>query len=490
MILVNIKNLRDLGRKPNALRSQRVAEVAPNRVSFVEVDVRPFERAFRLARTSTEWVLLGPAGKGEDEKADAADVQKLLAGLNQLQTSEFLDPGQANDPKLDPPIIRLKIWQVGPRDALPAEPPAGPPKGEPLVNLRIGRHDTLRKTVYAQVEGDPTILALPDTVLELLPRNRLAYRDRTIQTLNVARVSHLTIERGGATLQLVGPDAPGSSVHWRLTSPVEAQADDEAVTKVLLLLGNLTAEQLVTDQPADDRTYGFDKPLVAASWTMRPAGEEANRAKEKAKGKDKARAEESTGTLRVGAKVPGGEDRYANVVGSPVVFTLGPEAVQPLLGEFHDRRVLAFPPGLVERLVLRWPDRLISFVPRDRPGGQAPEWRPEPGVDTTGLDVSKLSALVQGLSSLNADRFVQYRGIFPAAAGLEHPRLSIEVQLGGGLGAKRLRLGSQAPDGPLYATAETGAAGAVFTLAGPAWTELARTPRRPSDLPENVFKTD
>ncbi|MDR3635387.1 MAG: DUF4340 domain-containing protein, partial [Isosphaeraceae bacterium] len=332
-------------------------------------------------------------------------------------------------------------------------------------------------SLFGQLEGDKYILALPEAFREVLPKNALAFRDRTIQTLSPTQIHRLSITRDKTTYDLVAPDTPGKTLHWRMSKPVDAPADDEQATKVALLLGNLHAAELVTDHPADEKTYGFDRPLVTVTWTLHPEASPGP-------GKD---ASPTEGTLRIGAKVPGGENRYATIDGTKLVFTVGSEFVEPFLGEFRDHRVLSFVPATVQRIVFRWPGRLLSFVPRSQGPTSLPEWRPEPGVDPTGFDISKINALLEGLSKLQTERFAQYVGILPESFGLTPPRLSIEFQFDGAK-PKTLRLGNQSLEGPLYATAETGSAGAVFMVAGPAWVELAKAPKRPDDLPEQVIK--
>lgn len=468
VVIIDAKGIADLGTKPNALRSQRVADVSPGRAAFLTVESG--DRTFKLAQTATEWVILGP----KPAKADAASIALFLTRLGQLETSEYLEPRQVSEPRLDPPIVTIKVWQVDPKGKLPAEASEAP-QGEPHVNLRLGRHDAVRKVLYAQIAGDKAILTLPEAFRDALPKGALAFRDRTIQTFNPTRVSALSITRDKTVYELVAPDTPGKTLHWRMTKPVDAQADDEQATKVAMLLGNLHAAELVTDQPADEKTYGLDRPVVSTSWTLRPE-----------EGKDKD-ATPTQGTLHVGAKVAGSENRYAMLAEKKLVFTLSPDVVDPFLGELHDHRVLGFVPGTVERIVFRWPGRTLDFVSHQRGPGQLPEWKPGPGVDPTGFDVSKINALLEGLSKLQTDRFVQYVGIFPESVELTPPRLAIEFHFDGPK-PKTLRLGSQSADGPLYATTETGSAGAVFTLAGPAWVELAKAPRRPTDLPEEPIQ--
>jgi hypothetical protein len=460
VVLINAREIADLGKRPNALRSQRVADVNAARATYVAIELAG--RTFHLAQTASGWVIPG----AQPAPADAPAVAALLTRLGPLQTSEFLEPGAIRDPGVDPPIGRLRVWQADGGDALPSEAPEAP-RGKLRVDLRIGRHDPARKTLFGQLEGDRYVLALPESLREVLPRSPLAFRDRTLQTFNPTQISRLSIRRDGVTYDLVAPDTPGKTLHWRMTSPIEGPADDEQASKVAMMLANLRAAELITATPGDDATYGFDHPVVTASWAS-----DASAAKG---GKEVPHRE---GTLRLGKTAPGGETRYARFDGARLVFTLGPLVFEPFLGEFRDHRVLAFRPETVARIVFRWPGRTLSFVPRSEGPPALPAWAPEPGVDPAGFDVSKLNKLLEGLSRLQTERFAQYLGIFPEAYGLTPPRLAIELQFDGAK-PKTLRLGNATPDGSLFATAEAGAAGAAFFLQGPAWIALATPPAAP-----------
>ena len=59
--------------------------------------------------------------------------------------------------------------------------------------------------------------------------------------------------------------------------------------------------------------------------------------------------------------------------------------------------------------------------------------------------------------------------------------------LEGRLGTHTLRLGNFLTPDQLVATAAPGSSGPVFTLTGPAWTELLKSPRPTYEMPENVF---
>ena len=89
------------------------------------------------------------------------------------------------DPMLDPPVMTIRIRQAAAR-----RPSAGPTDAGPAArpDLRLGRHDVLKKTIFARLEGDSVILALPDNLLDVLPKNPLAFRDRSIVTDSPAEI--------------------------------------------------------------------------------------------------------------------------------------------------------------------------------------------------------------------------------------------------------------------------------------------------------------
>jgi hypothetical protein len=194
-----------------------------------------------------------------------------------------------------------------------------------------------------------------------------------------------------------------------------------------------------------------------------------------------------TGTLRIGSKLPTVDQWYANIEGSPAVFTLSARALGAFDAEFHTHRVLAFAPAAVRRLLLRWPGRTLAFKPQEAPAGKEMRWVPEDNAAASGFDASRLPALVQSLSNLNTPRFVQYTGAIPALTGLDEPRLVIEAHLADGATAY-LQIG-RTTDQQTYATyVKPGeASGPVFLLTGPAWPELVRYVPGGATLPDDVF---
>jgi hypothetical protein len=485
VVRVEVKTLREAYKEPTSLRSQQIVDINPGRVFRVRIET--LGQVFDLSRTAEGWELLSPVR----EAADAVSVKALLTELGEVKTSEFFEPTRVNDPRLDPPLTRVRVWQTEPGATLPAPASSDtPPEGEPRADLRLGRHDAVKKTVYGKLEGDTSdkpILALTDKFLSALPKNEFAYRDLAVVRFGPEQVRRLTVERPGSEVTVQAPGSGSTATHWRMVEPVDAPADEQAVTGLLMGLSNLRAERWVRARVGDGREYGLDAPRLRVKWTLETESPDFTGSKLKAKPKTPPPAP-TTKVLRIGrASGPMGPS-FANIEGDPKVFSLPPATVEALGIELHDRTVLQYPGDKVERVVFRWPTRTLALRRPSETANPGAPWQPEPGYDPSGFDPSRVGAIVTSLSDLKTPRFFQYRGAIPSASGLLSPRLTLQVWTDGAPAPKELKVGAPLGDSQAYATTSPGAEGAVFALpTGPAWDALIRTPTRPGDLPDDVF---
>jgi hypothetical protein len=481
IVLIEARDFRSLGLDANTmeLRSKKVTDVNDARVEFLRVEA--FGRTFDVARTASGWEQLRPTR----ESADTMAVRNLLKKLGEAETSDFLDPKAIPQAGLDSPRMTISVWQAS-AHAQPALLLDAPPSTPPRVVLQIGNADTFRRVVYARLEGDRFLLGIPDSFAEALPRSTLAFQDHTVLSLSPTQIQRLVIHRGGTDFELVAPVAAGKSTRWQMVRPVAARADDGSVTKVILLLASLRAQEYVSDQVGDGRAFGLHAPVVTVTWTT-PADDKGKKKDMKGNKIKEADHATATGTLRIGAKVPKRDEWFANIEGSAAVFTLTAKDLSVFDAEFHTHRVLGFAPGSVRRMVFRWPGRTLTFKPQEAPPGKEMRWVPEDGTAPSGFDASRIPALVQTLSNLNTPRFLQYEGPIPALTGLDRPPLVIEVHLADG-GTAYLRLG-RTTDQQTYGTyvKDGVTSGPVFLLTGPAWPELARYVPGGETLPDEVF---
>lgn len=466
VVLVSSKGLGQVGVDPNALRSKRIADFDPNLAAFIRI--KDGGQTFDLSRSTRGWTILEPV----KEPADEDTVSRLLRALTELEASVFFEPAKVASSNLDPPAAHLELWQVPPGERLRDEP-AIEPKGKPSVNLALGRHDVGKRSVFGRSGSDATVFAIPDAFLSALPENILAFRDRSVLHLSLGLVSRVTVERDGQTYIIDHPKT-GDPNAWALEAPVTAPANNEAVTKALVILSNLRAERLITDAPGVDAQFGLDRPTVRVTWES--AGEAAPSAKS------------STASLLVGARVPRTESWFARLSTGPRVFTVADAAVLPFREEFRNTRVVSFNPKLLERMTLKWPDRALTFKHQTTARGGVLDWEADPSNTGGTIDLLRISALANDVAKLQTRKYIQHTGALPDAAGLDHPRLEVDIAVKGRADPIRLRVGNDFDKGEYYATIEPSDSGTVFVLTGPGWSALvppqgaARGPVLPADV--------
>ena len=459
VVIVNARVLTEIPEGPNPLRSQEVANIVP--AAVIGIEIRTRSDIFNLTKDSAGWELTSP----RKEKADRLAVQSFLAHIDGLQTSEFLEPERVPDPQLDPPIMSIRIEQAAPRSRGTDSAAQSGAAEPPALQLRLGTHDVAKKTIFARLEGDRTILALPDTLMEVLPKNPYAFRDRTVLAESPTSIRKLTIRRGDRTDELE-PDNSGAPNRWRMRSPVDAPADMSTTTQALTALANLRAEEF-TDIPVSEAkgsVFGFERPAVEVIW-------------------------ESDGVhrLKIGGPVPRSLNYFAAIDGQSLVFHLAATTARLFDAEFHDHRVSSFEAAHAQRIRLRWPNRTVALRRRPTSTRGQVEWVPEPGSEADGIDLSRIGALVGTMSQLETTRFIQYGGDLPIAAGLTHPRFSVEVSLGGKEPNQVLRIGVPTDVGNVCGAVGKGDSGPVFLLPAPPWNELIQSGERYAPIPDDPF---
>ncbi len=457
VVKVDARALTEIPESPTVLRSQQVADIVPAAVTAFEIKTR--RDVFKLSKASTGWQLTSP----RHEKADSQTVQTFLTHIQGLQTSEFLEPEKVPDPKLDPPVMSIRIDQAAPR--LPATDPSAPTGAgaRPTLQLDLGAQDVLKKSIYARLKGDRMILALPDVLLDVLPKNPYTFSDRTLISFDPTTVRKLTIRRGTRTEEFE-PDTSGEPNAWRMLAPVEARADTTSIMQMLTALSQIRAEDFLSVPASEWNHLGLDRPAIEVAWES-----------------------DETHRLKIGGMAPRSLNYYASLDGQPLAFLLAGATVRMFDAEFHDHGVLSFPTARAQRVLLRWPNRTVALrrrLPMKR--GQV-EWVPEPGTEADGIDLSRISDLVRMMSQLRTSRFLQYDGDLPIAAGLTHPRFRVEIALGSQEPHQILRIGVPTDDGNVCATIGAGDTGPAFLLHAPPWNELIRSGERYDPIPDNPF---
>ncbi|WP_435016576.1 DUF4340 domain-containing protein [Tundrisphaera sp. TA3] len=484
VIALDDRTLKGIVANPSAFRDNHVADIDPNRVDAIEIEANG--HTFALGRHGKSWTLTEP----QTARADIPAVAAFLKSLDELQTAAFLPKSSVPDPGLDAPSVVLRVWQA-PLPGASTDSGSSGSSSPPQLTLKLGRRDAARKTVYAMTEDDPnSVLALPDSAVDFIPRNSLGFRNRLVLAIAPDQIDRVAFESEGKTTVINAPifrmDGPGKSLgSWWMGQPITAPADMESVERLLKLFSGLQADSLVADQADDPKKYGFDRPLLKVT-ASRPAASAGG--KNPPPGVGPLRVVPDELTLLIGKAVP---DRlgvhYAMIVGEPLVFTVGGNVLVVLDSEWRDHRIMAFSADEARRVNVAWPDRRIDFVGNGEPKADARVWGFAGAVDAPDFDPTQAKALVAALSDLKTTRYVQYEGPMPAAMRLNPPLAEIRVDVAEGDDPPPLRLGAPTSDGKRLATVAPGDSGAVFLVPEALFGPWARSPRHQDDLPEDVF---
>jgi Domain of unknown function (DUF4340) len=489
VVAVDSRLLKDLKPDPLAFRSPKVADIDVARVVRVGVSEGDGSE-FEVLRTGNDWTIVRPSPSRGDRQA----MQNFLKSLDQLQTSTYLDARAATDTGLDKPSLVLKVWQVrDPRE--PAATSSADPNGELALTLRIGRRSASTKSIFAQVEGDSTILALPDSAYEFLPRNSLAFRDRQVLGLATDQIQQLSFERPNRPKvklnapvlkmgSLTGMNAPFG---WWMVEPVASPADSPSVGNLLKQLANLRAETLVAEKADDLARYGLKKPALTVTWSRAPEFSMVPKSPPPGQGGSPGTIALEEHSLLIGSALTGRPNaRYAKLDDGPLIFTLGPESLGLLDAEWHDHHVLSIDSKHLRKVKLDWPDRgfVMSALAQ---GTSGPRWVIEGQDVSPDFDYSQFKPLLEATWNLSTTRFVQYEGDLLGVPGLNPARLTIRFDQDDGSPPRTLRIGGTAGPGQLFATTSAGKEGVVFLVPEALFANWTRPPRRPDDLPENVF---
>ena len=473
VVVVNSKILANIPRAARDLRTGQVTQIEPGRVTKVEFDAPPPLGKIVLQRNPTGWEQTEP----RIERVDLPSIQTLVEMLGSLQSSELLDPEADPDPRMSPRLMTVKIWE-SPR--LAAGPNGAASEPRRTLSLQLGQHDLLRKTVYARLEGDSFILALPDVILKAMPSNPLSFRDRTVLALNPATIKNLRVTHEGRTIEIVPSSSNEAANRWKMVAPINADVDMPALSQVFAALSQLRAEEIVEEARDDkpDRQFGLDHPSTELVWEYEAGPNPSPTGKPTARGR-----------LRIGKQVGRSSTSayYARLDHLPMIFTLGAPTVGILQGELHDRRVLSFDVNRVNKIAIRWPNRTIGFTRIPGTNGETATWTPDSVDQSAEIPLSQISTMLTQVARLQTNRFLQYRGIYPIMTGLRSPRLTMEIRLDGESDPRILRIGNMREDGLVYAAAGAGETGPVFFLPATGWNQLIKQNKAHDELPSDLF---
>lgn len=379
------------------LAPRAVRELERTYLDFVNRDILKFKSAavvglqrqagpdlLDVVQRDDGWHLVKPAAERADDRA----VPNLMAELSVLRARKVAayEPKDLKPFGLEPPaaVVTIKLS--------PEEKPAE-------YKLRIGKVvDEATGDAYAQVEGGKAVVVLPARLVRQLLAGPLAYRDRALVRFGDADV--IRLERGPRQATFAKVD--GS---WKLTEPVQAEADQDELDELVNKAARLRADELVVENPppAELKKYGLDRP--EARWRFQDGEKEVLE-------------------ILIGAQEKDGPRRYARVAGSQVlVFLLDPRLSDRLLGEYRKRVVWNPPVDAAQVESLRVGTAGTPLVLEKKPDG---DWQVV-GKPEVKLNTATVNDTLAALAGLKLVRYVVDKGADLKLYALDPPQVTLDV---------------------------------------------------------------
>lgn len=205
---------------------RRRALVASDAKDVTGIDLRVPESPFvKLVRGAGGWRLAAPV----EAPADAAAVEKLVAGLAEAKVAEFVLPSASNPPPGGESAIKpsaLAPYGLSSDAGFAVTVRAASGAAEQIV---FGAHRGTN-LVYALVQNGTAVVAVDAALAELCRAGGASFRDSRVFPIGAGeRLASVSLTVGSLVYVL----AQGTNGVWRLEAPVVAQADPAAAAAMV-----------------------------------------------------------------------------------------------------------------------------------------------------------------------------------------------------------------------------------------------------------------
>ena len=204
-----------------------------------------------LRRDNIEWRIDTPIA----DRADPAAADRLLTAARFLEVRDrepAKDPSAMPESGLASPRLRIDL------------------RGKSDIRIDLGAATPLPSQIFARVAGQPNILRVPDSIVELATAPPETFRDPRLTNLVADDIEKFTVRRADGEMTVRRERG-----RWMIDKPVQAPADPQAVRAFLEpLLGlRITA---FDPPPTDETPSALPGQIAAIDMTQRGGGEALN----------------------------------------------------------------------------------------------------------------------------------------------------------------------------------------------------------------------
>jgi len=366
---------------------------------IAEVFLRP--AGIHLKKEGESWVMTEPVQSAVDKWT----VEGLLSSIEGVRHERVIEdkPPDYAVYGLKPPRFEVEVAHGQKRDT-----------------LYLGDKNATETYVFAKKGSSPEVFLTGTSILWNVDKKPFDFRDKTVLAFEKDQVSKFTLQAEGRKFSVAKSEGK-----WRLTAPLEDEADPSKVDQLISALHDARVREFVEENPADLKPYGLAKPRLVVDLYL---------------GQTQARK-----TLLVGT--PKGDKVYAKDEARNPVFLVDTTVVHGLrvsLSDLREKKLTALETGQVHRLELSYADHQI-VCQKDTAGNWTiiePEKRRAKSW--------KVTSLLSTITNLKAANFVADSPKSLGAYGLDAPRVRIVGKDRGGKTLGGILLG-RTKDGKVYA---------------------------------------
>jgi hypothetical protein len=217
---------------------------------IAEISLTRADQTITIASKDGKWVITKPV----DALADQPAASSLADGIAHARVERTIT-ASADEVKafgLDKPEVALEVKL----------------KDGSTHRLRLGSKDFSGSSVYAQLDDSKDVALVASTLLTNSDKSLNDLRDRSVLDVNQADVTSLDLNNENGQIQLAKDNA-----NWTIKSPIQASADDGAVTSLLTEISAARAAEFSSESADNLAKFGLDKPKVTVTAHLQGGAE-------------------------------------------------------------------------------------------------------------------------------------------------------------------------------------------------------------------------
>jgi len=359
------EDLSKLRKSMDDLIERSPVPVDPSRLT--EVVFENASQTITLTHVEERW-RLRQARSGKPPAERDADREAVNEWLNSLRALQFVGRGEPGVALSGEPLATLEFKTSASKEAAAF--------GVRVTLAPDGKVHVLR-------DGETTTLLFDAAAQALLTPMAARFRSLEMVGASDASLTAVTVLRGTSHERV--ERVAGS---WRLTQPIQADADPVVMSEVSHVFSGLSAVRFVADSPGPE--HGLGNPQAQVVFTIG----------------------ETERALLLGSATDGGI--FAQLKGESAVFIVPTRVLETAAQGFLAKTSLAIPSATIQSVRFEQADGVREV----RRVGQR--------FESEGVSDEVVAAQIERLARLRVESFVHF-GPAVAAEQLERPRLSISV---------------------------------------------------------------